>query len=148
MVKFRKPYESVSSVPSNSGETKKPVYTLVNRNGERSLKQVDEIDIPSYINSFEAETDLKSMLKRYALTGDMSYLKRGGTCVYADVADCETNFARLIESSREIALLQLQASQVGQEMSKNGQEKDSAVTDPLAPEDKNIPNSESEVNHE
>ena len=146
-MKFRKPYEQMPSQPTCCGETTKPVYTLVNRNGERSLKQVDEVDIPAYINSYEGETDIRAMLKRYSLTGDISILGGRGNLVYENVASCETNLAKLIESTREIALLKLQVASSGKEVSEKGKESAEGVSDQSSQQNGNIPNTEkTEVN--
>ena len=146
-MKFRKPYEKTSSQPTCSGDTTKPVYTLVNRHGERSLKQVDEVNIPAYINSYEGETDIRAMLKRYSLTGDISILGGRGNLVYENVAGCETNLARLIESTLEIALLKLQVATAGKEVSEEGKESAEQVTDQSSQPSQNVPNTENtEVN--
>ena len=118
-MKFRTAYDFKDSncESSNVGETKRPVYTLVNDHGERSLKLVDYIDIPEMINSYSAECDVKSILRRYSLTGDSSLLRRGVVGVYEDVRGFETNFAKLIDSARESALLKLQIAKDGEEMS-------------------------------
>lgn len=131
-MKFRMPFEP-KEVPSTCcGDTKKPIFTLVNRHGERSLKQVDELDIPSYINSFEEETNLKAMLKRYSLTGDLACItsRRGG--IYADVSSCETNYAKVLDAAREIALLKLQNSSNEQVLSSAAEPAADAAAEPAA----------------
>ena len=115
---FRKPYEVHEGRFSCSGETKRPIYTLVNNHGERSLKHVGDEDIQEKINSYRDVTNIKAMLKRYSLTGDISVLNGGVRGVYEDVRDVETNYAKLIERSRELALLKLQAAAHAQQVSK------------------------------
>lgn len=140
MSKFRIPYESYVAPATNAGDEKKPVFTLVNKNGERSLKHVDDIDIQASIDSYEAETDLKAMLRRYSLTGDASILWKGdGSYVYEDVCNCETDLARLIQTTREAALLKLQIASQGKKVSENGQEEGYLNQDPNAAVAVNIP---------
>lgn len=83
---FRRPYEfdhRGRSTPTGSRIADK-MSVICGECGERYLEKTGETDLYAYIQSFREEVDLKKIIERCMISGDMSMLQRVQG-VYCDV---------------------------------------------------------------
>ena len=98
MAKFRTIYDHVV-VASNSGtQMVKDYQSVVDDDGSRHLVVVGEHSLYDEIQSYKESCDLKKIIERFQLTGDVSLLqqKQG---FYADVTEYPKTMAEMIQLS-------------------------------------------------